>query len=189
MARKAKPTAAKKTSGAGRHSPTDESREQVYDLIADSNSQAKVARVLGISVATLKRHYAAELAKGRGVTGGYVPTYYPDEHWPEAETIDYVIRGVVLGTPHKIIARALGISLNTLKAKYPEQLAYGRTMLNNEAAGHLVQKMRRGDTQSIIFYLKAQAGWKERAGLDLSNEDGSLQPTTINIVAASQGAR
>lgn len=109
------------------------------------------------------------------------------EWLPEDTDREYVQRAALIGAPHSKIAQAMGIGLKTLKSKYAEELALGRFELTNEAAGHLVRRMRMGDTQAIIFFLKTRAGWHERTGVDLSNEDGSLQPRTINIVAAKIG--
>ena len=41
----------------------------------------------------------------------------------------------------------------------------------------LIQKALDGDTSSMIFYLKTQAGWKEKQGLEVSNADGETFKT------------
>jgi hypothetical protein len=42
--------------------------------------------------------------------------------------------------------------------------------------GNLIKKAMDGDTASMIFYLKTQAGWRDKQDINLSNEDGSLRP-------------
>ena len=38
---------------------------------------------------------------------------------------------------------------------------------------------------AAIFYLKTQGGWRETQSVDLSNSDGSLNPTVIELVAVN----
>lgn len=175
----ATPDQGKTGTGRPSHVPTDEARAQVFDVITGGGSQVEAARVLNISVATLKRHYAEDLAFARGLTGGHGSHANGLAHLPDDTDREYVKRGVLLGTPHTKLATAMGICLNTLKAQYADELAHGKMELTNEAAGHLVQRMRSGDTRAITFYLASQAGWSEKTAVDLNNPDGNLTPPKI----------
>jgi len=67
----------------------------------------------------------------------------------------------VCGYTDESIAAALGISADTLVKKYGDKLANGKARLDGEVVGHLIDKIRKGDTASILFYLKTRCGWSE----------------------------
>lgn len=83
------------------HVATDEARAQVERMAGLQISQAEIAMVMGVSVDTIQRHYAAEFERGRAMMGiklrehaytqafgklknpdkpeeGYVPEFRPD---------------------------------------------------------------------------------------------------------------
>lgn len=76
------------------------------------------------------------------------------------------------------IADYLGIARNTFRAiceREPEVLARykkGKAKAIAHVANGLLQKARSGDTTSVIFYLKTQAGWRETASIEHSGPDG-----------------
>ena len=49
------------------------------------------------------------------------------------------------------------------------------------AAG-LLKKAQGGDLGAQIFYLKTQAGWKEKSAVEHTSPDESMKPTTIVLV-------
>ena len=53
-------------------------------------------------------------------------------------------------------------------------LAYkrGRAQTIADVAGNLLMKARAGDTASICFYLKTQAGWRETTRTELTGAEG-----------------
>lgn len=65
------------------------------------------------------------------------------------------------------IALALGISQATLirrkkeYADFANAIKRGKAKANVFVGGKLMQKIKNGDTASIIFYLKTRCGWKE----------------------------
>jgi hypothetical protein len=86
------------------------------------------------------------------------------------------------------IADNLGISRDTffqILNRQPEVNIFykrGKAALIRETAGELVKKIRQGDLSAIIFFLKTQAGWREKQDINLVNEDGSLKaPGTILV--------
>jgi hypothetical protein len=79
------------------------------------------------------------------------------------------------------IADYFGINVDTfneIRKRQPEILrAYkkGKAKAIMLMANNLVTKANEGDSACIMFYLKTQAGWREKQDINLSNEDGSLQ--------------
>lgn len=60
----------------------------------------------------------------------------------------------------------------------------GRARAIFDVATGLLAKARGGDTGSICFFLKTQAGWRETQHVDHSSTDGSMAfPTQILLVA------
>ena len=67
---------------------------------------------------------------------------------------------------------------NTLKsakqeyADFAEAIKRGKAKANVFVGGKLMEKIRGGDTASIIFYMKARCGWKETSRNELSGANG-----------------
>lgn len=65
------------------------------------------------------------------------------------------------------IALALGVSYATLRRRkgdseqFAQAIKRGKAKANIFVGGKLMQKIKAGDTSSIIFYLKTRCGWKE----------------------------
>ena len=76
------------------------------------------------------------------------------------------------------IAFALGVSQDTLTrrkqeyADFAEAIKRGKAKANVFVGGKLMEKIRGGDTASIIFYMKARCGWKETSRNELSGANG-----------------
>lgn len=176
----------RKSDGASsyaQYTPLDKSRAIVYEMTKRGESQISVAKELGVSVATVKRHFRPELQRARAEKQGVVVKPIPKDD-PDAEeqaARDYVKAASVVGVKHTVMGQYLGISVQVLKSRYGDILAEGRSMLNAEAAGLLVQRMRAGDTGAIIFYLKSMAGWRERG----DPAPVERPPVVINIVSAT----
>jgi hypothetical protein len=49
--------------------------------------------------------------------------------------------------------------------------------------------MRAGDTASILFYLKTQAGWSEKQQLDITTKDVTPQLTRFNIIVIDDASQ
>lgn len=76
------------------------------------------------------------------------------------------------------IANALGISYTTLKARKRESdlfasaIKRGKAKANVFVGGKLMEKIRGGDTASIIFYMKSRCGWKETDRREITGANG-----------------
>jgi len=93
----------------------------------------------------------------------------------------------IVGTPQENICAILGISLPTLHKHYRHELDTSRDTANAAIGGALYTKAMSGDTASMIFWLKTRARWRET--LDLSNEDGSLNPNASHALVLAALAK
>ena len=96
------------------------------------------------------------------------------------------------------IADRFGIcrtTFNQMRKRDPEIDAHykrGKAFAIEEVAGSLMAKIRDGDTASIIFFLKTQAGWRETTRLEHTGKDGGpieMQEVSARERIASQLAR
>ena len=67
-----------------------------------------------------------------------------------------------VGTPQEAIAQILGIDPKTLRKHYRDELDLSRAKANATIGGALFNKAKGGDTAAMIFWMKTQAGWRER---------------------------
>lgn len=86
-------------------------------------------------------------------------------HEPTKETKNLVKLCAIVGTQHKEIAIALGISLNTLKKHYKAELITALLQANATVAGRLY-KQTEDNVVACIFWLKTKAGWRENNPID-----------------------
>lgn len=90
------------------------------------------------------------------------------------------------------VALCLGISLDTLQrrkkasADFAEALKRGRANVDAYVASRLMEKIKDGDTGSIIFYLKARCGWREVNRTELTGANG--EPIAVKAVEAMTNA-
>lgn len=107
-------------------------------------------------------------------------------HEPTKATRDTVQMHTLVGTTQADIARVIGIDEKTLRKWYRNELDLAKARANATIGGALFNKAKAGDTAAMIFWMKTQAGWREKQDLNHVSEDGSMspQPTTIQIVAA-----
>ena len=89
-----------------------------------------------------------------------------------------------VGTPHPVIAQLLDIDPKTLRKYYREELDVSKAKANATIGGALFNKAKGGDTTAMIFWMKTQAGWREKSDVNHVSEDGTMTPTRIVIEAA-----
>ena len=107
-------------------------------------------------------------------------------HAPTDATRQTVQLHTMVGTTQADIARVLDIDEKTLRKYYRDELDLAKAKANATIGGALFNKAKTGDTSAMIFWMKTQAGWREKADINHTSKDGSmtLQPTAIQIVAA-----
>lgn len=93
-----------------------------------------------------------------------------------------------LGLTHEQIASLIGKSRDCLQKRARKELDDGRAETIAKVAGNLVQKALKGDTTSAIFYLKTQAGWREKHAVDHTSSDGSMTPISFDPANLSTDA-
>ena len=69
-------------------------------------------------------------------------------------------------------ARALNCGEKTLAKYFKEELAFGKMKATAHVSGALYKNALEGNVQAQIFWLKAQAGWREAARLEITGANG-----------------
>lgn len=88
-------------------------------------------------------------------------------HRPDATTRGVVETAAGYGLPQLMIATLVGISGPTLLIHYREELDRGKARACFQVAKTLFDRATTGkDLGAAIFFLKAQAGWREKHVLD-----------------------
>jgi hypothetical protein len=93
-------------------------------------------------------------------------------HQPTDETRRMVEQHAAVGTLHKQIAKLLGISLNTMKKYYREELDLGLARANAVVASTLFSAARRGNITACIFWMKTRGGWRETSKVEHAGTPG-----------------
>ena len=83
------------------------------------------------------------------------------------------------------IGRTTFFELMNRQPEISERYKKGRSKAIGRVAKTLVEQAAEGNMTAAIFYLKTQGGWRETQSVDLSNSDGSLNPTVIELVAVN----
>lgn len=99
-------------------------------------------------------------------------------HSPTDKQIAEVEAYAAVGVPHHDIARLIGISTHTLLKHYEHQLGVGKAKANAQVAKSLFRQAIDGNISAAIFWLKAQAGWRE---VQVVEHTGG---TTLNVINA-----
>ena len=121
--------------------------------------------------------------------GGRPSTKLNDEQIKEAE--DMAANGMTC----EQIANYFGIGETTFleirnrDSKVSEAYKKGKAAGVKRVTGMLWEKIQNGDTTSIIFFLKTQAGWSEKNNLNLTSEDGSMSPKAFKVIFEEEKVR
>jgi hypothetical protein len=105
-------------------------------------------------------------------------------HRPTADTRRLVEQHAAVGTLHKQIAKLLGLSLNTLKKHYREELDLGLARANAVVASTLFAQAKAGNITAAIFWMKTRGGWRETAKLEHAGAPG--EPIEIRQLDATR---
>jgi len=95
-----------------------------------------------------------------------------------------------VGTTQADIARVLDIDEKTLRKYYRDELDLAKAKANATIGGALFNRAKSGDTSAMIFWMKTQAGWREKTDINHTSEDGSMTPQpSITAVDAIEAAK
>lgn len=86
------------------------------------------------------------------------------------------------GVPEKMIAKIIGVALETLILHFRDNLELGKAMAADRKTRMLEDYIANGGREgltALIFSLKAQFGWRDTARVELSGPDG--EPFKVNI--------
>jgi len=97
-------------------------------------------------------------------------------HAPTDATRQTVQLHTMVGTTQADIARVLNIDEKTLRKYYRDELDLAKAKANATIGGALFNQAKSGDTSAMIFWMKTQAGWRERKDLNHTSDDGSMSP-------------
>ena len=97
-------------------------------------------------------------------------------HEPTDDTRRTVLVCASIGTPHSVIADALGFgSVNTLKKYYKAELRDGLEVANAKVAETLFRMATSGRVPAATFFwLKTRAGWRETTNIEHSGTIESI---------------
>ena len=111
-------------------------------------------------------------------------------HTPTEATRQTVQLHAMVGTTQADIARVLDIDEKTLRKYYRDELDLAKAKANVTIGGALFNQAKSGDTSAMIFWMKTQAGWRERKDINHTSEDGSMSPKpAITAVDAIEAAK
>jgi hypothetical protein len=77
---------------------------------------------------------------------------------------------IACGISVEKVALALDLDLEFLKANYHDELTLSEDKANAEVARALYKQATNGNTQAMIFWLKARAEWKDQAELSITSD-------------------
>lgn len=105
-------------------------------------------------------------------------TIRKNEHYPTAKTRQGVMYGAGLGLSQEAIANIMGISIDTLRAHYEEELMAAIHVMTNDISANLYNIARdpthKGTVQAGIYLLSKLGGdmYREKKTVELSGPDG-----------------
>ena len=79
----------------------------------------------------------------------------------------------IAGVTQTLIAQIVKISEPTLRKHYREQLDTSKARANAIISQALFKKAKDGNVLAQIFWLKTQAGWREKNHLEITGKDGN----------------
>ena len=79
----------------------------------------------------------------------------------------------IAGVPQRLIAEILKISEPTLRKHYRNELDTSKAKANAVISQALFKSAKDGNITAQIFWLKTQAGWREKNHLEITGKDGN----------------
>lgn len=105
----------------------------------------------------------------------------PAAHKPTDEQRAQVLALGECGIPEKKIAAYIGVSYNTLRKYYEEELLTAGLNKVMQVAGALFDNALSGNVTAQIFYLKTRGGWREPENVD-DNKEESVNKIQIEVI-------
>lgn len=128
----------------------------------------------------------------KGKSGGKRPGAGRSTFKPTEEQRDLVMQLAAFGLRHADIclfvkaASGKPISEPTLLKNFSAELSTGKVKANVKIAQTLYKKAIGGDTTSIIFWLKSQAGWKDTQRVEITGKDGGPVEQKATVINEAQ---
>lgn len=111
-------------------------------------------------------------------------------HQPTDRTRAQVRAFAGYGLPYRQIATLLGIGVNTLQDHYGADLEAGEAQATAQVARTLYEKATVGkDLGAAIFWMKARAGWSEKAAavpVDVSGKVSHQHSGEVSVVMTAE---
>lgn len=102
-------------------------------------------------------------------------------HAPTDESRELVKQLSAEGFIQEHIADQVGIDAKTLRKHYKDELRDGKFEANRKVAKTLFAAATEGGSvAAMIFWLKSQAGWREKQEIDLRTPDGIQVEHTVS---------
>ena len=111
----------------------------------------------------------------QGQGGGRPLIVFDDEQIIQIESLAAVL-SVEMMADYFGIAKPTFYAIMERQPEVFERYKRGKARAIGTVAKALITKAQSGDTTSMIFYLKTQAGWKETQVVDHSSTDGTMTP-------------
>lgn len=172
------------------HSPLPEGAEPIGDSPEKYETGREVIELpIGAAPEYTVSPFRAMLAdRGRTIRTG--------DHVPTAKSRKGVMYGAGLGLSQHAIAKVMGISIDTLRSHYEEELASARHVMMSDIQTNLYNVARdpkhKNTVQAGIFLLSKLGGedYKDKKAVELSGPDGrplqidqrtqTIDPTLLN---------
>ena len=104
------------------------------------------------------------------------------QHVPTDDQRKIAELAAAVGIPHHEIGPLIGVSIKTLLKYYRRELKLGKTKATVTVGGRLY-KMTETNAAAAIFWMKSQAGWREKHVVEHANADG--KPLAHAMVTAA----
>jgi hypothetical protein len=101
-------------------------------------------------------------------------------HQPTDETRLRVLRAVALGVTQDGTARLLGVSIETLRKHYKDEIERSGDILVEEIAGAMYGKALSGDTAAQRYILGCRAGWSEKQQIEHTGKIETIERVFVD---------
>lgn len=95
-----------------------------------------------------------------------------NKHKPSKKQRELVNSLATAGLGQNMIAKVIGIDRTTMTHYYRKELNVGIANVVMEMGNVLADKARKGDTASLIFFLKTKGRWSETVKQEISGVNG-----------------